>query len=129
MKRSGSLLGCVTASILRVEARSRVMSATLGEAPETDVERLTPVKTFDSLFDELSERAASRPEGSGTVAALDAGVHHIGKKVIEEAGEVWIAAEYESDEELSGEISQLLYWLQVMMIKRGLTPADVYRHL
>ncbi len=105
------------------------MSATLGEAPETDVERLTPVKTFDSLFDELSERAASRPEGSGTVAALDAGVHHIGKKVIEEAGEVWIAAEYESDEELSGEISQLLYWLQVMMIKRGLTPADVYRHL
>lgn len=87
------------------------------------------MKTFDSLFDELSARAAARPEGSGTVAALDAGVHHIGKKVIEEAGEVWIAAEYESDEELSGEISQLLYWLQVMMIKRGLSPEDIYRHL
>ncbi|MDN5758446.1 MAG: phosphoribosyl-ATP diphosphatase [Tomitella sp.] len=87
------------------------------------------MKTFDSLFAELSDRVVQRPEGSGTVAALDAGVHHIGKKVIEEAGEVWIAAEYESDEELAGEISQLLYWLQVMMVARGLSPEDVYRHL
>lgn len=88
-----------------------------------------PVKTFDSLFAELSDRAASRPEGSGTVAALDAGVHAQGKKVIEEAGEVWIAAEYQSDEELSEEISQLLYWVQVLMIGRGLKLEDVYRHL
>lgn len=87
------------------------------------------MKTFDSLFAELSQRAAERPEGSGTVAALDAGVHHIGKKVIEEAGEVWIAAEHETDDELAGEISQLLYWVQVMMIARGLSPEDVYRHL
>lgn len=87
------------------------------------------MKTFDSLFAELSERAATRPEGSGTVAALDAGVHAQGKKVIEEAGEVWIAAEYQSDEELSEEISQLLYWVQVLMIGRGLTLEDVYRHL
>ncbi|WP_182347512.1 phosphoribosyl-ATP diphosphatase [Tomitella gaofuii] len=87
------------------------------------------MKTFDSLFAELSLRAAERPEGSGTVAALDAGVHHIGKKVIEEAGEVWIAAEHETDDELAGEISQLLYWVQVMMVARGLTPEDVYRHL
>jgi phosphoribosyl-ATP pyrophosphohydrolase len=56
------------------------------------------VKTFDSLFAELSERIAARPEGSGTVAAFDKGVHHLGKKVNEEAGEVWIAAEYQSDE-------------------------------
>ncbi|QDQ97388.1 phosphoribosyl-ATP diphosphatase [Tomitella fengzijianii] len=87
------------------------------------------MKTFDSLFAELSQRAAERPEGSGTVAALDAGVHHIGKKVIEEAGEVWIAGEHETDDELAGEISQLLYWVQVMMIARGLSPEDVYRHL
>ncbi|GAA4813914.1 MULTISPECIES: phosphoribosyl-ATP diphosphatase [Tomitella] len=87
------------------------------------------MKTFDSLFAELSLRAAERPEGSGTVAALDAGVHHIGKKVIEEAGEVWIAAEHETDDELAGEISQLLYWVQVMMVARGLSPEDVYRHL
>jgi len=81
------------------------------------------------LFAELTERAATRPEGSGTVAALDAGVHAQGKKVIEEAGEVWIAAEYQSDEQLAEEISQLLYWTQVLMVGRGLTLEDVYRHL
>ncbi|AKE90130.1 MULTISPECIES: phosphoribosyl-ATP diphosphatase [Rhodococcus] len=87
------------------------------------------MKTFDSLFAELSERAVTRPEGSGTVAALDAGVHAQGKKVIEEAGEVWIAAEYQSDEQLAEEISQLLYWVQVLMVGRGLKLEDVYKHL
>lgn len=87
------------------------------------------VKTFDSLFAELTDRAANRPEGSGTVAALDAGVHAQGKKIIEEAGEVWIAAEHEGDEALAEEISQLLYWVQVLMVGRGLTLDDVYRHL
>lgn len=87
------------------------------------------MKTFDSLFAELSERISARPEGSGTVTAFDKGVHHLGKKVIEEAGEVWIAAEYQSDTELAEEISQLMYWTQVMMLKRGLSLEDVYRHL
>jgi phosphoribosyl-ATP pyrophosphohydrolase len=87
------------------------------------------VKTFDDLFAELEEKARTRPEGSGTVAALDAGVHAIGKKVIEEAAEVWMAAEHEGDEATALEISQLLYHLQVLMLARGLTPADVYRHL
>lgn len=87
------------------------------------------MKTFDELFAELSDKARSRPEGSGTVAALDSGVHTLGKKVIEEAGEVWLAAEHESDESLGEEISQLLYWLQVMMLKRGLSLDDVYRYL
>ncbi len=88
------------------------------------------VKTFESLFAELTERAATRPpEGSGTVAALDAGVHSQGKKILEEAGEVWIAAEHESDEALAEEISQLLYWTQVLMVGKGLKLEDVYRHL
>lgn len=87
------------------------------------------MKTFDSLFTELRDRATARPEGSGTVAALDAGVHAQGKKVLEEAGEVWLAAEYQSDDALAEEISQLLYWVQVVMVGRGLTPEDVYRHL
>ena len=87
------------------------------------------MKTFEELFAELSDKAVSRPEGSGTVAALDSGIHTLGKKIIEEAGEVWLAAEHESDESLGEEISQLLYWLQVMMIKRGLSLDDVYRHL
>ena len=87
------------------------------------------MKNFESLFAELTDRAATRPEGSGTVAALDAGVHSQGKKVLEEAGEVWIAAEHESDEALAEEISQLLYWVQVLMVGKGLSLDDVYRHL
>jgi phosphoribosyl-ATP pyrophosphohydrolase len=87
------------------------------------------VKTFDALFDELSEKAATRPAGSGTVAELDAGVHAIGKKIVEEAAEVWMAAEHESDERTAEEISQLLYHLQVLLLAKGLTTEDVYRHL
>jgi phosphoribosyl-ATP pyrophosphohydrolase len=87
------------------------------------------VKTFDQLFAELSDKAVTRPEGSGTVKELDAGVHAIGKKIVEEAAEVWMAAEYQSDIETAEEISQLLYHLQVLMVAKGLTPTDVYRHL
>ena len=87
------------------------------------------MKTFDELFAELSDKAVERPAGSGTVAALDAGVHAIGKKVVEEAAEVWMAAEYESDDRTAEEISQLLYHVQVLMLARGLTPKDVYAHL
>ena len=87
------------------------------------------MKTFDGLFAELTGTAATRPEGSGTVAQLDRGVHAIGKKIVEEAAEVWMAAEYQSDAETAEEISQLLYHLQVLMLAKGLTLADVYRHL
>ena len=87
------------------------------------------MKTFDDLYAELAEKAVSRPEGSGTVRALDGGVHAIGKKIVEEAAEVWMAAEYESTEATAEEISQLLYHLQVMMLAKGLTLEDVYRHL
>ncbi|MBV1781331.1 phosphoribosyl-ATP diphosphatase [Paeniglutamicibacter sp. ABSL32-1] len=87
------------------------------------------MKTFDTLFAELSEKAKTRPEGSRTIAELDSGVHGIGKKIVEEAAEVWMAAEYESDEATSEEISQLLYHLQVMMLAKGLTLQDVYKHL
>lgn len=87
------------------------------------------VKTFEDLFAELTQKAQTRPPGSGTVAQLDAGIHQIGKKVVEEAAEVWMAAEYQSDQETAEEISQLLYHLQVMMIAKGLTLDDVYRHL
>jgi len=87
------------------------------------------VKTFDGLFEELTAKARDRPEGSGTVTALDEGVHAQGKKVLEEAGEVWIAAEYETDEKLAEEISQLLYRIQVIMLGRGITLSDVYTHL
>ncbi len=87
------------------------------------------MKTFDALWSELSEKAATRPEGSGTVAQLDAGVHAIGKKIVEEAAEVWMAAEFQSKDEAAEEISQLLYHLQVLMLATGIEPEDVWRHL
>ena len=87
------------------------------------------MKSFENLWAELQQRALDRPDGSGTVQALDAGVHFIGKKVLEEAGEVWLAAEYESDEKLAEEISQLLYHLQTLMLARGISLDDVYRYL
>lgn len=90
---------------------------------------LAGVKTFDTLFDELTRKAQERPAGSGTVAELDAGIHQIGKKVVEEAAEVWMACEHEGDEAAAEEISQLLYHLQVMMLAKGLTLENVYRHL
>ena len=85
--------------------------------------------TFDELFTLLSERKQLRPDGSATVAALDAGVHAQGKKIVEEAAEVWMAAEHESAERTAEEISQLLYRVQVIMLGRDIELADVYRHL
>ena len=90
---------------------------------------LTLVKTFDQLYAELTDKAATRPQGSGTVAALDAGVHAIGKKIVEEAAEVWMAAEHEGKERTAEEISQLLYHLQVLMLAADISLDDVYAHL
>jgi phosphoribosyl-ATP pyrophosphohydrolase len=98
------------------------------EAPPAPT-RIGLVKTFDELFGELTEIARTRPEGSSTVRRLDEGVHAIGKKIVEEAAEVWMAAEHESTEEAAEEISQLIYHLQVMMLALGLSPDDVYEHL
>jgi phosphoribosyl-ATP pyrophosphohydrolase len=87
------------------------------------------MKTFDQLWLELSQKVAQGVEGSGTVAAVEAGVHAIGKKILEEAGEVWLAAEHESDEALAEEISQLLYHLQTLMLARGLSMNDINKYL
>ena len=86
-------------------------------------------KTFEGLFDELRAKAAAGTPGSRTVELVQAGVHAIGKKIVEEAAEVWMAAEYESTDAAAEEISQLLYHLQVLMLAKGLSLEDVYRHL
>lgn len=87
------------------------------------------MKTFDDLFAELSHKASTRPDGSRTVAELDAGVHAIGKKLVEEAAESWMAAEHEGPERTAEELSQLLYHAQVMMLAAGVSLDDVYAHL
>lgn len=87
------------------------------------------MKSFNQLFTEISDKAASRPEDSHTVKWLDSGVHGIGKKIVEEAAEVWMAAEYEGNERTAEEISQLIYHLQVLMVAKGITLADLEKNL
>jgi phosphoribosyl-ATP pyrophosphohydrolase len=87
------------------------------------------MKRFEELFEELKAKAAAQDPDSGTVRELNRGKHFIGKKILEEAGEVWMAAEYEGKERLAEEISQLLYHLQVMMLAGDLELEDVYKHL
>ncbi len=87
------------------------------------------MKTFDELYAELRIVQSERPDDSATVKLLDGGIHAIGKKIVEEAAEVWMAAEHQSAADTAEEISQLLYHLQVLMIARGITPDDVYATL
>ena len=90
---------------------------------------MSSAKTFEDLYAELSAKVAAGDPTSSTVKRVEAGVHEIGKKIVEEAAEVWMAAEHESDDDAAMEISQLLYHLQVLMLAKGITLQDVYRHL
>jgi phosphoribosyl-ATP pyrophosphohydrolase len=86
------------------------------------------MKSFEQLFAEINEKAVMRPVGSETVKWLDAGTHTIGKKIVEEAAEVWMAAEHEGKERTAEEISQLIYHLQVLMVEKGLTLEDLEKN-
>lgn len=87
------------------------------------------MKNFEALWAELNEKLEQSDPSSGTVNLVKAGVHSIGKKIMEEAGEVWIAAEYQSNQELATEISQLIYYLQVLAMARGVSLEDIYEQL
>jgi phosphoribosyl-ATP pyrophosphohydrolase len=87
------------------------------------------MKQFETLFSELAAKIASQDLGSGTVTEFNKGKHFIGKKIVEEASEVWMAAEYEGRERTAEEISQLLYHLQVMMLACDLSLDDIYKYL
>ena len=87
------------------------------------------MSNIEEMFQTILERKVERPDGSRTVTELDAGVHFIGKKIVEEAAEVWMAAEYESDQELAEEASQLVYHLLVLLAAKGLTLEDLYKYL
>ena len=87
------------------------------------------MKSFDALYAELAGKLTDRDPSSSTVARVEAGVHEIGKKIVEEAAEVWMAAEYQSKEQAAAEISQLLYHLQVLMLALGLDLDDIYARL
>lgn len=103
-----------------------------GDAPQSSPESATrdiALKSFEDLFRELTDKAARKDPLSGAVKALTAGKHAIGKKIIEEAAEVWMAAEYEGREKTAEEISQLIYHLQVMMLACDVSLEDIYKYL
>jgi phosphoribosyl-ATP pyrophosphohydrolase len=87
------------------------------------------MKSFDDLWAELSAKVASADPASATVSHVAAGVHSVGKKVVEEAAESWMACEHESAERAAEEISQLLYQVQALMLARGISLEDVYGKL
>jgi phosphoribosyl-ATP pyrophosphohydrolase len=83
------------------------------------------MKTFESLYAEIQSKLSSTAAESNTKNLIEQGVHAIGKKVVEEAAEVWMAAEYQSKEDLALEISQLIYHLQVLMVAIGISISDL----
>lgn len=87
------------------------------------------MKKFEELFAELETKSLTKDPNSQTVAWLEAGTHSIGKKIVEEAAEVWMAAEHEGKERAAEEISQLIYHLQVLMIKLNITLEDLEKNL
>ncbi len=87
------------------------------------------MKSFNQLYEQLQEIADQKPAGSGSAELLDKGVHAIGKKLIEEAAETWMAAEHESDEQLALEASQLIYHLQLLLVSRGIPLSAVEERL
>lgn len=87
------------------------------------------MKSFDELWVELSSKVATADPASSTVAHVGGGVHAVGKKVVEEAAEAWMACEFESESRAAEEISQLLYQVQALMLARGISLEDVYREL
>ena len=87
------------------------------------------MKSFDALWDELNQKVQSADTSSSTVNHVASGVHSVGKKVVEEAAEAWMACEFESEERAAEEISQLLYQVQALMLARGIKIEDVYRKL
>lgn len=85
--------------------------------------------SFDDLVEIVGKRFRDQPENSRTVELLNQGVHAIGKKIVEEAAEVWMAAEYEGKKRTTEEIAQLLYHLVVLMQQQEISIQELEAEL
>ena len=86
--------------------------------------------SIDELYDLILARANDlTAENSNTRRLLDAGPHEIGKKIVEEAAEVWMAAEHEGVARTTEEMSQLIYHLVVLMVSMQIKLSDVEKVL
>jgi phosphoribosyl-ATP pyrophosphohydrolase/phosphoribosyl-AMP cyclohydrolase len=88
---------------------------------------------LEELYQLIQERAEQRPENSYTTYLFNQGLDKILKKVGEESAETIIAAKNASDgegrQQLSSEISDLLYHLLVLMVDRHLQLSDILSEL
>jgi len=85
--------------------------------------------TFEEMCELAKSRKQEMPSGKSTTELFTKGAHGIGKKLVEEAAESWMAARFESREALAGELSQVLYYVACMMAEKGLSLEEVYKQL
>ncbi len=87
------------------------------------------MKSFEQLWIELSDKVEKNDSNSASVKLVSQGVHAVGKKVVEEASEAWMACEHEDKDRAAEEISQLIYQTQLLMLAANVSLEDVYKKL
>jgi len=97
-----------------------------GEESEAPGENQT---IYSDLMEEIEDRKSTPVEGSYTNYLFTKGIDKIAKKLIEEAGEVIIAAKNNDKEELVNETSDLLYHCLVLLAEQGVALEDVEAEL
>ena len=85
--------------------------------------------TFDEICEVTKSRRLEMPPGKSTTALFEKGAHAIGKKLVEEAAESWMAARYEGKDAVALELSQVLYYVACMMAEMGVTKEEVFGKL
>lgn len=84
---------------------------------------------FHQVMEEIEDRKKVKVENSYTNYLYDKGIDKIGKKVIEEAGEIVIAAKNQSKEEVINECSDLLFHSFVLLANQNISLHDVEEEL
>lgn len=108
------------------------------EGKELETARFDPEQIYsgkegpailNELYEVITGRKETRPEGSYTSYLFDKGIDKILKKVGEETAEVIIAAKNPDNSELVYEASDLLYHLLVLLVEKGVDISEIYAEL
>ena len=80
---------------------------------------------FDDMVALAVKLKQELPPGSSTAELFRKGVDGIGKKLLEEAAEAWMAAKFQKHDDVALELSQVLYYVACMMAEKGITLEEV----